>query len=90
MAAVTESEVAGSFSKIGEDPSDKDFIGKCVSLCQRFSLSAGDLADHWESFAVNHDGSRLGMSSWAGFETEVAKSKAAAASTPTASAGTAS
>ncbi|CAB1103712.1 unnamed protein product [Ectocarpus sp. CCAP 1310/34] len=89
MAAVTESEVARSFSKIGEDPADKDFVGKCVSLCQRFSLSAGDLADHWESFAVNHDGSRLGMSSWAGFETEVAKSKVAA-STPTSSAGTAS
>lgn len=27
--AVTESEVAGAFSKIGEDPSDKVFIGKC-------------------------------------------------------------
>lgn len=27
--AVTESEVAGSFSKIGEDPSDKTFIAKC-------------------------------------------------------------
>lgn len=29
MAAVTESEVAGSLSKIGEDPSDKGFIAKC-------------------------------------------------------------
>lgn len=27
--AVTETEVAGAFSKIGEDPSDKDFMGKC-------------------------------------------------------------
>ncbi|CAM9922839.1 unnamed protein product, partial [Scytosiphon promiscuus] len=82
MAAATESEVAGSLSKIGEDPSDRDFIAKCVSLCQRFSLTSGDLADHWESFAVNHDGSKAGMASWAGFEAEVAKSKAVA--TPTA------
>lgn len=28
-AVVTESEVSGSFSKIGENPSDKDFVGKC-------------------------------------------------------------
>eukprot|EP00904_Undaria_pinnatifida_P004135 jgi/Undpi1/13722/HiC_scaffold_9.g03375.m1 len=79
--AVTELEVAGSFKRIGEDASDEDFIGKCVSLCQRFSLSASDLADHWESFAVNHSGSKLGMASWAGFETEVTKIKAL---TPTA------
>lgn len=30
--AVTVSQLAGSFSRIGEDPSDKDFIGKC-KLC---------------------------------------------------------
>lgn len=57
-----------------------------LSLCQRFSLTAADLADHWESFAVNHDGSKLGMASFAGFETEVTKSKVSSAATVAASA----
>lgn len=46
-----------------------------LSLCQRFSLSAGDLTNLWESFAINHDGSKFEMSSWGGFESEVVKAK---------------
>lgn len=35
MMAVTESELAGSFSRIGEDASDKDFIVKCEHMVKR-------------------------------------------------------
>ena len=35
MMAVTELELAGSFKRIGEDASDKDFIGKCEHTRER-------------------------------------------------------
>lgn len=38
--AVTESELAGSFSQIGEDASDKDFIVKCEHMVKRERESA--------------------------------------------------
>ncbi|CAM9929011.1 unnamed protein product, partial [Discosporangium mesarthrocarpum] len=76
--AVTSTELGKSFARIGEDVTDSMLLEKCLALCQRYNLTASDLANHWESFAVNNDGSKLGLPVLAGFESGISKATAAA------------
>ncbi|KJE90464.1 hypothetical protein CAOG_01774 [Capsaspora owczarzaki ATCC 30864] len=53
----TTSEIISEFADIGQKLSD-DLVAQCLTICNRFDVSAETLAAKWEAFASASDSSR--------------------------------